>query len=151
MRISTFVFSTLVFGAAATMGTSPAFAGSAIAAATPAKESVPTLAPGDQISIACDAIDNRSSDSDVRVVLTISALPDALRKPGVTHVMATDEQLSKNSVSVRVPDVAPLDDQTVNLSVYVVDRQGAKSCNGGHLKIAQDKKSDLQNSDSKKS
>ncbi|MGA9797156.1 MAG: hypothetical protein WBQ17_16650 [Rhizomicrobium sp.] len=144
MRIST-----IVFGFAALLATSPAFAETAIVPAP--DQSVPTLAPGDQISIACDAIDHRSADSDVRVVLTISALPDSLRKLGVTHVMATDEQLSKNSVSVRVPSVAPLDDQTVNLNVYVVDRRGAKSCDGGHLKIAQDKKAEPQNLPPKKS
>lgn len=131
------------------MVASPAFAETAVT--PPVHESVPTLAPGDQISIACDAIDNRSADSDVRVVLTISALPDDLRKPGVKHVMATDEQLSRNSVSVRVPSVAPLDDQTVNLNVYVVDQQGSKSCDGGHVKIAQDKKVGLQDPHGKKS
>jgi hypothetical protein len=146
MRIST-----VIFGVAVVMAAGPAFAEPAIVATAPTTETVPTLAPGDQISIACDAIDNRSTDSDVRVVLTISALPDSLKKLGVTHVMATDEQLSKNSVSVRVPDIQPLDDQTVNLNVYVVDRQGSKSCNGGHVKIAQDKKLGLQLPYSKKS
>jgi hypothetical protein len=147
MRIST-----LVFGVVAALAASPAFAVTAANPAVPsATEVVPTVAPGDQISISCDAIDKRGTDSDVRVVLTISALPDSLKKPGVKHVMATEEQLSKNSVSVRVPNVPPLDDQTVNLNVYVVDQQGSKSCDGGHVKIAQDKKVGLQNPDSKKS
>lgn len=146
MRVSFLILSFAVFAAAG-----PACAETAITPTPSVSESVPTLAPGDQISIACDAIDNRSADSDVRVVLTISALPDSLKKPGVKHVMATDEQLSRNSVSVRVPSVAPLDDQTVNLNVYVVDHQGSKSCDGGHVKIAQDHKVGLQNSDSKKS
>jgi hypothetical protein len=146
MRISTLVLSVVALVAAG-----PAFATETAIGTPPAAEVVPTVAPGDEISIACDAIDDRGANSDVRVVLTISALPDSLRKPGVKHVMATEEQLSKNSVSVRVPDVEPLDDQTVNLNVYVVDRQGSKSCNGGHVKIAQDKKLGSQNSYSQKS
>jgi hypothetical protein len=137
----------LLLGVVALAAASPAFADTSITA----PEIVPTLAPGDEVSIACAAIDNRGTDSDVRVVLTISALPDSAKLPGVKHVMATQEQLSKNSVSVRIPDMAPLNDQTVNLSVYVVDQQGSKSCDGGHVKIAQDKKVGLQNPDSKKS
>jgi hypothetical protein len=145
-------YSTLALGVAALLAASPAFADTAIATpAIPTTEVVPTVAPGDQISIACDAIDNRGTDSDVRVVLTISALPDSAKKPGIKRVMATDEELSQNSVRVRVPNVPPLDDQTVNLSVYVVDRQGSQSCDGGQVKIAQDKKIGLQNPDSKKS
>jgi hypothetical protein len=142
----------LVLGIAALAAATPAVAATTVnSAVPPTMEVVPTVAPGDEISIACDAIDKRGADSDVRVVLTISALPDSLKKPGITHVMATEEQLSKNSVSVRVPDVQPLDDQTVNLNVYVVDQQGSKSCNGGHVKIAQDKKLGSQNSYSQKS
>lgn len=142
MRKTTFLLGVLAMAIA-----SPAFAETSL----PAPEVVPTLAPGDEVSISCNAIDNRAADSDVRVVLTISALPDSAKVPGVKHVMATQEQLSKNSVSVRIPDLAPLDDQTVNLSVYVVDQQGSKSCDGGHVKIAQGKKVGLQNTDSKKS
>ena len=147
MRIAT-----LAFGFAA-LAAGPAFAETAIAnpVAPVGTEVVPIVAPGDQISIACDAIDNRGADSDVRVVLTISALPDSARKSGVSHVMATQEQLSKNSVSVRVPDVPPLGDQTVNLKVYVVDDKGSQSCDAGHVKIAQDKKLGAQNPDGKKS
>jgi hypothetical protein len=131
MRMTTLLLSAMAIAAA-----SPAFAETSL----PSPEVVPTLAPGDEVSIACDAIDNRAADSDVRVVLTISALPDAAKAPGIKHVMATQEELSKNSVSVRIPDLAPLDDQTVNLSVYVVDQKGSQSCDGGHVKIAQDKK-----------
>jgi hypothetical protein len=145
-------YSIFALGVVAMFAASPAFADTATATpAVPTTEVVPTVAPGDQIAISCDAIDNRGADSDVRVVLTISALPDSLKKPGIKRVMATDEELSKNSVRVRVPNMTPLDDQTVNLSVYVVDQKGSQSCNGGHVKIAQDKKVGLQNPDSKKS
>jgi hypothetical protein len=131
----------------AAIAASPAFAETSL----PSPEVVPTVAPGDEISIACDAIDKRTEDSDVRVVLTISALPDAAKAPGIKHVMATQEQLSKNSVSVKIPDMMPLDDQTVNLSVYVVDQKGSQSCDGGHVKIAQDKKDGAKPAGRKKS
>ena len=44
---------------------------------------------------------------------------------------------------------APQPGTTYDMSV--VDQQGAKYCNGGHVKIAQDHKVGLQNPDSKKS
>jgi hypothetical protein len=125
---------TIGIGFAAALAAGPAFADGA---SPPAKgEEVLTVAPGDHISIACDAIDNRDANSDVRVVLTISAMPDA-SAPGFKRVMATDEQLSKDAVRVRVPNMQALDDQTVNLDVYVVDRKGEKSCDAGHVRIAQ--------------
>ena len=43
---------------------------------------------------------------------------------------------SRFPVRVRVPTVSELDDQTVNLNVYVVDEKGSKSCDAGHVKIA---------------
>jgi hypothetical protein len=101
-----------------------------------AGEAVPTVLPGDDIAIACDALTKRDAASDVRVVLTISAMPGE-SKPGIKRVMATNEEVSKGAVRVRVPAVSELDDQTVNLNVYVVDEQGSKSCDAGHVKIAE--------------
>ncbi len=98
-------------------------------------EAVPTVLPGDDIAIACDALSKSDANSDVRVVLTISALPGEA-KPGIKRVMATSEQVVKGAVRVRVPTVAELDDQTVNLNVYVVDEKGSRSCDAGHVKIA---------------
>ncbi|HEY2068620.1 MAG TPA: hypothetical protein VGG48_03610 [Rhizomicrobium sp.] len=116
--------------------TALAIAGPAFAAADSAGGSmVPTVVPGDDIAIACDALVRRADNSDVRVVLTISALPGE-NKPGIKRVMATNEEVTKGAVRVRVPTVSALDDQTVNLDVYVVDENGSQSCNAGPVKIA---------------
>lgn len=97
-------------------------------------EVVPDVAPGDELVIACAPIEQRGADSDVRVVLTISAMPNEI-PPGYKKVLATDEQLGKYGVRVRVPDVPNLPDHTVNLNVYVVGNDTRQDCDGGHLKV----------------
>jgi hypothetical protein len=67
------------------------------------------------------------------VVLTISAIPSET-PPGYKKVLATDEQLNKYAVRVRVPNIPNLPDHTVNLDVYVVG-QNTSACDGGHLKV----------------
>ena len=108
-------------------------------------EVVPNVAPGDELVIACAPIEQRAANSDVRVVLTISAVPNEI-PPGYKKVLATDEQLGKYGVRVRVPDVPNLPDHTVNLNVYVVGNATRQDCDGGHLKViakrgARDRKS----------
>ncbi len=102
----------------------------------PGAEFVPDVAPGDEIVVACAPIENRDANSDVRVVLTISAMPDEV-PPGYGKVLATEEQLSKYGVRVRVPDLPDLPNHTVNLNVYVVNSGSKQSCDGGHLKVVQ--------------
>jgi hypothetical protein len=97
-------------------------------------ENVPNVAPGDELIIACAPIEQRDANSDVRVVLTISAMPDEI-PPGYKKVLATEEQLGKYGVRVRVPDVPNLPDHTVNLDVYVVGNDRPQDCDGGHLKV----------------
>jgi hypothetical protein len=96
-------------------------------------EVVPDVAPGDEIVVACAPIEQREANSDVRVVLTIAAMPSE-SSPGFKKVLATDEQLNKYGVRVRVPNVPELPDHTVNLDVYVVGQQ-THDCDGGHLKV----------------
>ena len=121
---------------------SPAFAstGTLSTAITPylsgGDEVVPSVTPGDQIAIACDALQNRTANSDVRVVLTISAIPGET-DTDYTKVLATDEQLLKDSVRVRIPTVPELDDHTVDVNVYVVGDSGEQRCRAGHMKISQ--------------
>jgi hypothetical protein len=97
-------------------------------------EVVPQVTPGDQIAIACGALTNSKADSDVRVVLTISAIPGETA-PGYKKVLATDAQVAYGAVRVRIPTVPDIEDHTVNLDVYVVDAKGSQSCDAGHLKI----------------
>jgi hypothetical protein len=139
-------FITCVAGVASLVLAGPAFAGNvstpapaAMVASAPndaGGDAVPTVLPGDDIAIACDALTKSNANSDVRVVLTISALPGETKNTGIKRVMATNEEIMKGAVRVRVPTVSELGDQTVNLNVYVVDEQGSKSCDAGHVKIA---------------
>ena len=95
----------------------------------------PDVTPGDNIMIACDAVEKRDADSDVRVVLTISALPGETT-PGYAKVLATDEQLLKDAVRVRIPKLPSLEDHTVGLDVYVVGSANDEHCDAGHMKIS---------------
>lgn len=92
--------------------------------------------PGDDIVIACDAVEKRAADSDVRVVLTISAMPGEAAAPGYGKVLATDEHLLKDAVRVRIPDLPTLEDHTVGLDVYVVGDATAQHCDAGRVKIS---------------
>lgn len=111
----------------------------AASVATPAPKNevrpYPDVTPGDNIMIACDAVEKRAADSDVRVVLTISALPGE-SEPGYAKVLATDEQLLKDAVRVRIPELPSLEDHTVGLDVYVVGSANAEHCDAGHMKIS---------------
>lgn len=95
----------------------------------------PDVTPGDNIMIACDAVEKRAADSDVRVVLTISAVPGETA-PGYAKVLATDEQLFKDAVRVRIPELPSLEDHTVGLDVYVVGAANDEHCDAGHMKIS---------------
>ncbi|HEY1630906.1 MAG TPA: hypothetical protein VGF56_06295 [Rhizomicrobium sp.] len=135
---------TCLAGMTALVLASPAFAQGVTPLAMPSAapneiggEAVPTVLPGDDIAIACDALKQRDVGSDVRVVLTISAMPGETKSGGsVKRVMATNEDVMKGAVRVRVPSISELDDQTVALNVYVVGDQGSKTCDAGHVKIA---------------
>ena len=94
----------------------------------------PDVIPGDNIMIACDAVEKRAADSDVRVVLTISAMPGETA-PGYAKVLATDELLLKDAVRVRIPQLPSLEDHTVGLDVYVVGAAN-EHCDAGHMKIS---------------
>ena len=116
----------------------PAAAGSLPATITPFApddaQPMPIVAPGDEVAIACDAVTTRTADSDVRVVLTISAMPGESQL-GYQKVLATDEQLLKDSVKVRIPQSPDLADHTVDLDVYVVNDKGSQRCSAGPMKI----------------
>jgi hypothetical protein len=112
----------------------PAFAGES--ALAPTDEIIPIVSPGEQIGIACDALSVAQQDSDVRVVLTISAAPgDA--SSGYNKVLATDQQVSKGAVHVKVPNTPDIANHVYDMSVYVMDPKGSQSCDAGPVKVTQ--------------
>lgn len=101
-------------------------------------EVLPVVTPGEEIGIACDALEYTAPDNDVRVVLTISAKPsDVAPAPGYKKVLATNEQLTKGAVRVRIPDTPDLVNHIVAVSVYVVHGDAARNCDAGHMRIAE--------------
>ena len=99
-------------------------------------EAVPDLAPGDDVAIACDAIERVADPSDVRVVLTIAALPGD-KSPGYKKILALNEKVTGSAVHLKVPDAPDLENHTVNLSVYVVDTGKSNDCEAGQYRIVQ--------------
>jgi hypothetical protein len=101
----------------------------------PEDNAVPTVIPGDDLAVACDALAKSNPDSDVRVVLTLAAgLGED--EPGYRKVLATNEQILQGAVRIRIPEVTSLENHTVDVDVYVVDDKGSHSCNAGKFKIA---------------
>lgn len=101
----------------------------------PGDEIIPIVAPGEQIGIACDALQVAQQNSDVRVVLTVSAKPGEVQ-PGYNKVLATDQQVAKGTVRVKVPKLPDIANHTYDLSVYVTGDKGSQSCDAGHFKVA---------------
>lgn len=101
-------------------------------------EALPVVSPGEEIGIACDALQYTAPGNDVRVVLTIAAAPsDTATAPGYKKVLATNEELTKGAVHVRIPDTPDLVNHIVAVSVYVVNGDAARNCDAGHMRIAE--------------
>src|SRR6185312_5815753 len=131
---------TKILASAALMGVaafcSPAFADDS--ALGPNDEVVPVVAPGDQIGVACGPLQIAQQDSDVRVVLTVSAMPGDTN-PGYGKVLATEQKVAAGAVRVTVPDLPGISDHTYDLKIYVMGTKGAQTCDAGHVKVAAQK------------
>jgi hypothetical protein len=125
--------SAMLMGAAAFC--SPAFADDSVIG--PNDEIIPVVAPGDQIGVACGALKVAQQNSDVRVVLTVSAMPGNSDNPGYGKVLATEQKVALGAVRVTVPDLPDISDHTYDLTIYVVGTKGSQSCDAGHVKVAQ--------------
>ncbi len=105
-------------------------------APTASADAVPDLAPGDDVAIACDAIERVADPSDVRVVLTIAAVPGD-SSPGYKKILALNEKVTGSAVHLKVPNAPDLANHTINLNVYVVDQSHNKDCDAGQYRIVQ--------------
>lgn len=99
-------------------------------------EALPDLAPGDDVAIACEAIERVADPSNVRVVLTIAAMPGDT-SPGYKKILALNEKVTGSAVHLKVPNAPDLENHTVNLSVYVVDTGHSNDCEAGQYRIVQ--------------
>jgi hypothetical protein len=100
------------------------------------EEAVPNLALGEDLAISCEAIERVADPSDVRVVLTIAALPGET-SPGYKKIMAINEKVTGNAVHLKVPNAPDLANHTVDLAVYVADGTKSNDCDGGKYKIVE--------------
>jgi len=103
---------------------------------SPIGADAPDLALGEDVAIACDAIERVADPSDVRVVLTIAAVPGD-SSPGYKKILAVNEKVTGSAVHLKVPSAPDLENHTVNLSVYVVDGAQRNDCDGGQYRIVQ--------------
>ena len=92
---------------------------------------VPSVARGQFVGLACASIERAATDA-VRVVLLTGA--DAAAT-GFSGVLATEQEISGNTVHVRVPDLPDLVQHVVHIKVFVTDASGLHSCDGGKIKI----------------
>jgi hypothetical protein len=99
-------------------------------------QALPDLAPGDDVAIACEAIERVADPSNVRVVLTIAAMPGDT-SPGYKKILALNEKVTGSAVHLKVPNAPDLENHTVNLSVYVVDTGHSNDCEAGQYRIVQ--------------
>ena len=99
-------------------------------------EALPDLVPGDDVAIACEAIERVADPADVRVVLTIAAMPGDT-SPGYKKILALNEKVTGSAVHLKVPNAPDLANHTVNLSVYVVDQTHNNDCDAGQYRIVQ--------------
>jgi hypothetical protein len=99
---------------------------------TQAGGDVPTLSRGEQFGVNCGCMG--APYSDVRVVLNLSSERDE-SPTGYKKLLATDQRIDHGALRVRVPDAPGLANHTVDIEVYVVGRNGARTCNAGKVRI----------------
>ena len=100
---------------------------------TQAGGEVPTLSRGEQFGVNCGCMGG-APHSDVRVVLNLSSEPDQT-PTGYKKLLATDQRIDHGALRVRVPDAPGLANHTVDIEIYVVGRDGARTCNAGKVRI----------------
>jgi hypothetical protein len=101
-------------------------------------EPVPNLALGEDVAISCEAIERVADPSDVRVVLTIAALPGET-STGYKTILAINEKVMGSAVHLKVPNAPDLANHTVDLAVYVADGTKNNDCDGGKYRIVETK------------
>jgi len=93
---------------------------------------VPNVTRGQPLAIACAEV--RQPRADVRVIMQVTNTAGET-PTGYDAVLATDQKIGRGMVQVRVPDVPGIAQHTVNIKVFVMDRQGTHSCDAGRVRI----------------
>ena len=101
---------------------------------TQAGGDVPTLARGELFGVNCGCMGSSTDANHMRVVLNLSQEPGQA-PTGYKKLLATDQRIENGALRVRVPDVPGLANHTVDVKVYVVERNGAHACDAGKVRI----------------
>jgi hypothetical protein len=95
------------------------------------QETVPSVAPGEQFAVRCDCVPD-AANADIRVVLALA--PDEAQT-GYKKLLATVQHFDHHALHVRMPDAPGLANHTVQVQVYVLGANGARSYNAGRVHI----------------
>jgi hypothetical protein len=95
-------------------------------------ETIKKVNRGDRLAVACDGIDF-SSAGDLRVVLSVDAT--GAKKLGYQGVLATDQTRTDGKLQIVVPDAPNLANQTVDLKVFLMNGDSAKTCDAGRVRV----------------
>jgi hypothetical protein len=74
-----------------------------------------------------------SSAGDLRVVLSVDA--SGAKKLGYQGVLATDQTRTDGKLQIVVPDAPNLANQTVDLKVFLMNGDSAKTCDAGRVRV----------------
>jgi hypothetical protein len=94
--------------------------------------SVPEIARGQALGVACADVDQ--TGADVRVVMQVTQSRDD-EPTGFDNVLATEQKVEHGKVHVRVPDLPDLSHHTVTVKVYVTGAHGTHMCDAGRVRI----------------
>jgi hypothetical protein len=95
-------------------------------------ETIRKVSRGATLAIACDGVD-LSALGDVRVVLTFSQT--GAKQLGYKGVLATDQSTADGKLQIRMPDAPDFANHTVNVKVFMMSGDSAKSCDAGKVRV----------------
>jgi len=108
----------------------PPYANELMLPAGGVRPSLPKVARGQFIGVACANIELVTSDA-IRVVMYFAAN----EAPGYRGVLATDMKVTSGTVHVRVPNTPDIAQHTMLVKVYYVDAAGRHMCDAGKVRI----------------
>jgi hypothetical protein len=86
---------------------------------------------GETFMITGECVSAQSADN-LRVVLTFA---DAGAGAGYRSMVATDQQLQSDGLSVRVPDLPDADNRVFSVKVFRLGKDAPEICNAGSIRI----------------
>ena len=86
---------------------------------------------GETFMITGECVAAQSADN-LRVVLTFA---DAGAGAGYRSVVATDQQLQSDGLSVRVPDLPEAENRVFSVKVFRLGKDAPEICNAGNIRI----------------